>query len=187
MSRDRYDRLQTLKREAAAQFELPESAERVAHIAALRMHHEALQERLCAGKPVETSDLLSVSRAIADLSPVVPQHLNLQIVRDVVDICPKCHWSRPAADKPEPEPPSPSPPRTDPPSPPIEKPAPAAPSMLNIVPIRGPRSIHDDGAPLAQHNEPWRGHVGQIIGQSSHDPFPTPDAPPPFPTPKRGA
>jgi hypothetical protein len=37
---------------------------------------------------------------------------------------------------------------------------PTVPLDENVTPIR-PRSIHDHpGAPLATHNEPWRGHVG---------------------------
>jgi hypothetical protein len=184
VSQERFDRLRALKAQASAEFNLPESAERVAHIAALRMHHEALQERLVAGKPVETSDLLAVSRAIAELSPVPTPSIDLQFVRDVVDICPRCKWSRPAADKPEP-PPSPSPPRTDP-KPPVEtKPPAPAPSMVNVVPIRGgPRSIHDGPyAPLKGPPEPWRGHTGAV---QPRDPFPDP-GPMTWPTPRGGA
>jgi hypothetical protein len=86
----------------------------------------------------------------------------------------------------EPKPPEPPPVAPPDPKPPVEtKPPAPAPSMVNVVPLK-PRSIHGDGAPLAQHNEAWRGHVGEIVGQSSRDPFPT-DAPPQFPWPKKGA
>jgi hypothetical protein len=90
MSRQRYDRLQQLKQDAAAQFELPIDSERVSIIAGLRMHHEALQERMCAGRAVSTADLLEVAKAIADLSPSPQQRVEIAFVEGLVGICPHC-------------------------------------------------------------------------------------------------
>jgi hypothetical protein len=126
MSRERYDHLQRLKREAAVELKLPVECERVAIRAMLRMHLVSLQELQVAGKPVSTDDLLRTAQKIVDLSPPPPTPpIRLDIVRDVVDICPQCHWSRPAAEKREPPPPSPPVPRNDPQSPAIERKPPA--------------------------------------------------------------
>jgi hypothetical protein len=90
MSQARYDRLQTLKAQAAAQFELPVDSERVSIIAGLRLHQEQLQERMYAGKGVSTADLLEIAKAIVDVSPAPQRSCEIVIVDGIFTVSPRC-------------------------------------------------------------------------------------------------
>jgi hypothetical protein len=156
---------------------------------------DQVQASVIAGRAINietTGKLLDRQKELrARVTAQLPT-VTIQYVDGTRKTCPFCKATfNPHDDDPKPLPPDdPEPPpaarnRSPVAAPESKPPAPAAQSMVNVVPIR-PKSIHGDGAPLATYDEPWRGHVREIVGQSSRDPFPT-DASPQFPTPKKGA
>jgi hypothetical protein len=102
-STSRFDRLIALRREAAKEFNLAEGHERVGHIAGLRLQHEALLERLCAGEAINSTELVLITKTIAELTPPLNQTVKVEIVEPPPrppHKCPACNWEG-TADEPK--------------------------------------------------------------------------------------
>jgi hypothetical protein len=69
MTADRFEALEQLQREAAEALNLPPDHERSQTLAALRLAHRLLVERMVAGNTTDANSLLALSDAITKLTP----------------------------------------------------------------------------------------------------------------------
>ena len=72
MKGDRFERLEQLRKEAAERLRLPLDHDKTQLLAALRLNHETLVEKLVAGSAVNPEQLLALSEAIDKLTPELP-------------------------------------------------------------------------------------------------------------------
>ncbi len=179
MSEARFNRFEELRREAASMLKLPETADNVVLLVALRLQHERMIEALVAGRVVDAADLLRVSQGIREYAPPAePVSVDIQLVSGTFDVCPKCGYTAPAAPKPEPpieaspvvEPTAVTATQVD------DKPKVATPPTADIVelPKRQPPSIHDHpDAPLRadQSVNAFVGHFNSNGGLPRVNPF----------------
>jgi len=94
MKGDRFERLEVLRQEAADRLRLPIEHDKTQLLAALRLNHESMVERLVAGHTVNPDQLLALSEAIDKLTPELPpQKIEIEIVSGVVGLftCQHCH------------------------------------------------------------------------------------------------
>jgi hypothetical protein len=175
MTADRFEALEQLQAEAAKALNLPPEHERSQTLAALRLAHRLLVERMVAGNTTDANanSLLALSDAITKLTPTthIPA-IEVKFCSGVTGIfkCQHC-GQRNEIDNYEKPPKPPSRPVTIDGtviergdgstavaalSAPVEaKPHP------NDLPRRHPGSIHDQpGAPLKRYDEPWRRYGG---------------------------
>jgi hypothetical protein len=90
---DRYDKFERFRAEAAEKLRLPVDNDRVRLLAALKLNHEALLERMIRGDNVSPDHVTTLTEAIEGmLPPEVPSKINIQIVQGVVGIytCKHC-------------------------------------------------------------------------------------------------
>src|SRR6516164_11472539 len=94
MKGDRFERLEQLRKEAAERLRLPLDHDKTQLLAALRLNHETLVEKLVAGSAVNPEQLLALSEAIDKLTPELPpQKITVEFVEGVVGLftCQHCH------------------------------------------------------------------------------------------------
>ena len=89
MKGDRFERLEQLRKEAAERLRLPVEHDKVQLLAALRLNHETLVEKLVAGNSVNPDQLLALSEAIDKLTPELPpQKITVEFVEGPIERCP---------------------------------------------------------------------------------------------------
>jgi hypothetical protein len=86
---DRTQRLKELRAEEAKHLGLDINDAAVTRLAILKLQHEIVMSRLVSGETVATSELIELSTAISELSPVPPHKLTVCLV-DHSDTCVKC-------------------------------------------------------------------------------------------------
>jgi hypothetical protein len=151
MKGDRFERLEVLRQEAADRLRLPIEHDKVQLLAALRLNHETLVEKLVAGNSVSPDQLLALSEAIDKLSPdLPPRKIEIELVEGPIEKCPSCGWCRNDGAPPKQEPNDVTPKALPPPA--VEA---KSEELLAERPHIG--SIHDQPSmPLKRYDEPWR-------------------------------
>jgi hypothetical protein len=96
----RAQRFEQLRREAARELGIKATDEKAAHVATLRLARETVATRLIAGQAVDPDALLKLDEALKHYLPAEELRVEVEIVSGHVDICPRCHWTRPAEPRP---------------------------------------------------------------------------------------
>jgi hypothetical protein len=89
----RFEKLERLKKQAAEDIRLPVDHRRVLMLAALRLNHETLLEKMIAGGNVDPTDLMTLTETIEKLHPPLPPaEIKVTIVEGVARPvkCPHC-------------------------------------------------------------------------------------------------
>jgi hypothetical protein len=89
----RFDKYETFLAEAAAKLKHPITDDRVRLLAALKLNHESLLERMIRGDIISPDHVTAVSKAIEEmLPPDLPKTIGLKIVQSVVGLynCQHC-------------------------------------------------------------------------------------------------
>ena len=183
MKGDRFERLEQLRKEAAERLRLPLDHDKTQLLAALRLNHETLVEKLVAGNSVNPDQLLALSEAIDKLTPELPpQKITVEFVEGPIERCPACGWCRDDQVPSKKEPINITPKAL--PAPTVEaKPEEPTPPLR-----RHPGSIHNavlpDGTParLPPIDDGWRSHAGTVdspysnerLNFEAHHPWPMP-------------
>ena len=90
----RAGRYRTLVREAAREFGLKPSDERIEHIATLRLMAEDQRARIISGASIDTDAVLKITAELRELMPVKAEPLTVHFV-DGSDVCIKCRGPLP--------------------------------------------------------------------------------------------
>jgi len=135
----RIARLEALKREIADLLKAPLDDQKVEQVAFLRLLREGEMEKFISGSRIDVRAYLDLDKVLAEVTPPRHRSVTIELASGVVDVCPRCNWTRPAAVKPETEP---SPPPPAPQTATSDNDTLAAAAPAKVVPLRTKTDDH---------------------------------------------